>query len=189
MLTDAITNMDVQILNWIQENLRCSALDKILPFVTFLGSKGWLFIVMAVLFIGISRYRKWGVSLAVSLSLGLIFGNMVLKNVVARVRPYDFVGNIELLVAKLSDYSFPSGHTLAAVEFCTVVCMMPVRRIYKVLAVLLAVAMAFSRLYLYVHFPSDVLASVLLGSLFGVMGVRIVEMVTADNQPGNQTDD
>ncbi|MDE5864290.1 MAG: phosphatase PAP2 family protein [Lachnospiraceae bacterium] len=188
MLTDAITNMDIQILNWIQENLRCSALDIIVPFITFLGNKGWLFIVLAVILIGISRYRKWGASIAVSLSLGLIFGNMVLKNVVARVRPYDFVEGIELLIAKLSDYSFPSGHTLAAMEFCTVVCMMPVRRIYKVLAILLTMAMAFSRLYLYVHFPSDVLASVLLGGIFGVMGVRIVEMVTADNQSENRTD-
>ena len=188
MLTNVITNIDIQILNWIQDNLRCSALDKIVPFVTFLGNKGWLFIVMAVLLIGISRYRKWGVSIAVSLGLGFIFGNMVLKNMVARVRPYDFVGDIELLIAKLGDYSFPSGHTLAAVEFCTVVCMMPVKTIYKVLAILLTVAMAFSRLYLYVHFPSDVLASVLLGSIFGVMGVRIVEMVIADSQPGNQID-
>lgn len=186
MLTNAITDLDIWILNWIQENFRCDVLDRVVPAITFLGNKGWFFIAVAVILIAVPRYRKWGAAMAASLGLGFVFGNMVLKNTVARIRPYDYVGGIELLIAKLSDYSFPSGHTLAAVEFCIVVCMMPIGKGYKLLAVLLAVAMAFSRLYLYVHFPSDVLASVLLGSIFGMMGVRIVEMVTDDDQSGKQ---
>lgn len=177
MLTDAITKMDFTILNWIQEHVRCALLDKVFPVITFLGNKGWFFILVAIILVCIPKYRKWGAAMGTSLGLGFLFGNMLIKNIVARTRPYDLAENIEILVEHLSDYSFPSGHTLAAFEFFTVVCLMPVKKVYKVLAGILAFTMAFSRLYLYVHFPSDVLTGMLLGTLFGVMGVRIVTMV------------
>ncbi|MDE6434159.1 MAG: phosphatase PAP2 family protein [Lachnospiraceae bacterium] len=176
MLTNWITKIDFIILNWIGDNLSCEPLDKILLAVTFLGEKGWFFIVIAVVLLCMPKTRRWGASLAVSLSLGLVFCNMLIKNMVARVRPYDQVEHI-LLVDKLSDYSFPSGHTTAAFECFAVILMMPVKKIYKVMAGILAFLIAFSRLYLYVHFPSDVLAGMLIGFLFGVMGVRIVEMI------------
>lgn len=177
MLTDYITKIDFIILNWIQEHLRCDILDYIMPVFTSLGNKGIFFILMVIVFVFVPKYRKWGVSLACSLSLGFLFGNLLIKNVVARVRPYDQVENITLLIDKLSDYSFPSAHTMAAFEFFAVVCMMPVKKGYKIMAGIMAAAMAFSRLYLHVHFPSDVLGGMVLGTLFGVMGVRIVEML------------
>lgn len=177
MLTDAITKMDFTILNWIQEHVRCAVLDIVFPVITALGNKGWSFILVAIILVCIPKYRKWGAAMGTSLGLGFLFGNMLIKNIVARTRPYDFVENIEILVERLSDYSFPSGHTLAAFEFFTVVCLMPVKKVYKVLAGILAFTIAFSRLYLYVHFPSDVLTGMMLGTLFGVMGVRIVTMV------------
>ena len=180
MLTDAITKMDLNILNWIQENLKNDVLDKVLPIITFLGDHGWTFIVAAVILLAIPKTREWGVKLASSLLLGLIFGNMLLKNVVARIRPYDVTENITLLVDKLSDYSFPSGHTMAAFEFFTVVCLMPVKKVYKVLAGILAFTIAFSRLYLYVHYPTDVLGGMFFGTLFGIMGVRIVDMIVEE---------
>ena len=182
MLTNWITKVDFMILNWIQENLRCEFLDKLLPVITFLGNSGWFFVMIAVVFLAIPKTRRWGAWLGVSLSLGLIFCNMLIKNMVARTRPYNQVENITLLIDKLSDYSFPSGHTVVAFEFFTVVLCMPIKKIYKVLAGILAFTIAFSRLYLYVHFPSDVLAGMLLGSLFGVMGFRIVEMVAEERK-------
>lgn len=184
MLTDAIAKMDLAILNWIQEHLRCALLDRVLPFITSLGAKGWFFIVLAVVFLCVPKYRKWGACLVVSLGLGYLFGNVMIKNIVERVRPYDITeGMRELLLVKpLSDFSFPSGHTLAAFEFLAVICTMPVKRIYKVLSGILAFGIAFSRLYLYVHFPTDVLAGMLLGTLFGVMGVRIVDMIMEERK-------
>lgn len=180
MLTNWITKVDFMILDWIQTHLRCYLLDKIMPMITFLGNKGWFFILLAVIMILIPKTRRWGAWLASSLGLGFLFCNMLIKNMVERVRPYDRVENITLLVEKLSDYSFPSGHTVVAFEFLAVIVMMPVKKRYKVIAGVMAFMMAFSRLYLYVHFPSDVLAGMLLGSLFGVMGVRIVEMVSEE---------
>ena len=177
-MTDWIVEIDLRILNGIQNTLRCDVLDWFLPRFTSLGEKGWIYIVIALVLLAIPAYRKWGASLVTALLFGLLFGNMMLKNLVGRTRPYDLVGYYELLVDPLHDYSFPSGHTMAAFEFFVVVCMMPVKRRYKVIAGICAVVMAFSRLYLYVHFPSDVLAGALLGSLFGFLGVKLTQMVS-----------
>lgn len=182
MLSDWIAKMDLNLLNWIQENLKSEVLDTIFPAITFLGEKGWLYIVIAIALLAVPKTRMWGSKIATSLILGLVFGNMLLKNVVARIRPYDVVENITLLVDRQSDYSFPSGHTLAAFEFFTVICYMPVKKVYKVLAGIPAFAMAFSRLYLYVHYPTDVLGGMVLGTLFGIMGVRIVDMVSEERK-------
>lgn len=177
MLSDWITKIDLNILAWIQDNLRCDALDTILPVITFLGDKGWLFIVIAIILVLLPKTRLWGAKLSTSLILGLVFGNMLLKNVVARIRPYEVVENVTLLVDKLSDYSFPSGHTMASFEFFTVVCFMPIKKRYKVLAGILAFTIAFSRLYLHVHYPTDVLGGMFFGTIFGIMGIRIVDMI------------
>ncbi|MBO5089263.1 MAG: phosphatase PAP2 family protein [Lachnospiraceae bacterium] len=181
--------MDLNVLNWIQENLRSNVLDIVLPAVTFLGDKGWLFIVIAVLLVLLPKTRLWGAKLSTSLILGLVFGNMLLKNVVARIRPYDVVENVNLLVDKLSDYSFPSGHTMASFEFFTVVCFMPIKKIYKVLAGILAFTIAFSRLYLYVHYPTDVLGGMFFGTLFGIMGVRIVDMIYEERKAKREVEE
>lgn len=182
MITSWIKEMDFTILNWIHENLVCDFLDKLMPAVSFLGNAGWIFILFAVIMLCIPKTRKWGASLGTALIFGLVFGNMLIKNAVARTRPYDMVEGITLLVDKLKDYSFPSGHTMAAFEFFGVLCMMPIKKIYKVLAGIFAFLMAFSRLYLYVHFPSDVIAGMVLGFLFGIMAVRIVNMIDEEQK-------
>lgn len=182
MLTDFITKVDFMILDWIQEHLRCETLDLLMPVVTFLGNKGWFFVLMAVVLLCIPKYRKRGIMLGCSYGFGFIFGNMLIKNTVQRVRPYDQVEQFELLIEKLSDYSFPSGHTLIAFELFAVMCMLPVKKVYKGLTGIFALLMAFSRVYLYVHFPSDVVASMILGTIFGVMGVRIVKMIEEEQK-------
>lgn len=182
MLINEISKFEIMILEWIQNNLRCEWLDNVLIAITSLGNKGWFFIVIAVILAAIPKTRMWGVKIGTSLALGFVFGNLLLKNMAARVRPYDVTHNVTLLVDKLSDYSFPSGHTMVAFEFFTVVCFMSIRKRYKVLAGIFACLMAFSRLYLYVHFPTDVLGGMLFGTLFGIMGVRIVDMIQEERK-------
>lgn len=176
-MVDWISQVDFRILDGIQNTCRHDVLDWFLPKFTSLGEKGWIYIVTAIVLLLIPAYRKWGASLATALIFGLIFGNMMIKNLVGRTRPYDLVEYYNLLVKPLSDYSFPSGHTMAAFEFFAVVCMMPIKLRYKIMIGFCSVLMAFSRLYLYVHFPSDVLAGALLGSLFGFLAVRLVKAI------------
>ena len=176
-MTDWIIDLDFRILNGIQGYARCDFLDWFFPRFNSLGEKGWLYIVVVIVFLSMAKYRKWGVSLSFSLICGLVFGNVMIKNLVGRTRPYNLVEHFQLLVSPLSDYSFPSGHTMAAFEFFAVICMMPVARRYKVMVGIFSLLMAFSRLYLYVHFPSDVLAGAILGSLFGFCGVRLAQFV------------
>ncbi len=169
-----ITNLDVTVLDWIQNNLRCDFLDAVVPYITSLGDKGLFWILVAVVLLVFKKTRKTGLMVGVALLIGLILGNGLLKNVIARTRPYDMPGaEIDLLVSRLSDFSFPSGHTLASFEAAVVLLIRDKR--LGIPAMVLAVTIALTRLYLYVHFPTDVLAGAILGTLFAFLAVYIVD--------------
>ena len=157
---------DLPILDWIAENMYCDFLDFVMPLITVLGNAGIFWILLAVAFLCIPKYRKVGLSMGVALIMGLLICNITLKPLVARIRPYDyqleyFGKTIELLIATPHDFSFPSGHTLASFEAATVLCIH--NKKLGIPAMILACLIAFSRLYLYVHYPTDVLFSVFLG--------------------------
>lgn len=101
----------------------------------------------------------------VGLLVGLLVGNICLKNLVARARPCWIDPGVPLLIGNPADYSFPSGHTLSSVIAATI--LYDTDKRFGIPAIILAVLIAFSRLYLYVHFPTDVLAAALLGVLIG----------------------
>lgn len=170
-----MNEFELKILDFIREHLTCRFLDAVMPVVTRLADGGAIWIVVAILLLLFRRTRKTGASVAVALLIGLIVGNLILKNAFGRIRPYDLNTGIEILVARLSDYSFPSGHTLASFEAATVL-MLRDKRI-GIPALILAVLIAFSRLYLYVHYPSDVLAGILLGVLIGALACRLTDKV------------
>ena len=173
-MIDIINNFDFMVLDWIQAHLRCAFLDAVMPVVTYLGWKGAFFIACAVLMLFFSKWRKTGWSIGVALLLGLIVCNMIVKPLVARIRPYDLRA-VALLIAPETDFSFPSGHTIAAFEFATTFALC--KKKWAVPVYILAFVTAFSRLYLYMHYPTDVFVSIILGSLFGVLGVKIVDKI------------
>ena len=180
LLNSWAVSFDLPILDWIQANLANPLLDKAMPYITMLGDAGIFWIVVAALLAFTKKYRKIGFGMAFAMAMGLLVCNIILKPLVGRIRPYDFQEElgvtINLLIEKQHDFSFPSGHTIASFEACTV--MMLGSRKLGIPATLLAILIAFSRLYLYVHYPTDVIASVILGTLFGVLGYLLSHKLT-----------
>ena len=111
------------------------------------------------------KYRRQGAVLLLGLLCGLLVGNVCLKHLVARARPCWLDESVHLLIASPTDYSFPSGHTLSSTISATI--LTKADRRFGYAAIPLAVLLAFSRLYLFVHFPSDVLAGAVLGLVIG----------------------
>ncbi len=171
-------NFDLPILEWIAENLYCGFLDTVMPLITLLGDAGIFWIGLAVVLLCIPKYRKTGLSMGLALLMGLLVCNITLKPLVARIRPYDyqfthFGKTIALLIAAPHDYSFPSGHTLASFEAATA--LLIGSRKLGIPALILACLISFSRLYLYVHYPTDVLFSVVLGIGFAFLGTFLAD--------------
>ena len=180
MLNSVAVSFDLPILDWIQETMQCTFLDKTMPVVTLFGDGGVFWIGIAVLLLFFAKYRKTGFSMGMALVLGLVVCNITLKPLVARIRPYDFQlqefgREISLLISAQHDFSFPSGHTIASFEACTVLLLHDKRM--GIPATVLAILIAFSRLYLYVHYPTDVLVSLVLGIAFGLLGSFLVNLI------------
>ena len=156
-------NIDFKILNFIHEFFSCRFLDFFMPAVTALGDAGIIWIAVAVFFLCTKKHRRTGAMLAIGLTLGLILGSVVLKPLIARPRPFSYVEGISLLISPPKDFSFPSGHTLAS--FVSAVTLMLEHKKGAKVFLCLAILISFSRLYLYVHFPSDVICGAIFGTI------------------------
>ena len=166
-------NFDLPILDWIAANLWNPVLDVLMPLITLLGDAGIFWIAIAVVLLCTKKYRKIGLGMAIAMAIGLLVCNVTLKPLVMRPRPYDYQADvfqkiIPLLVEKQHDFSFPSGHTIASFEAATVIAIN--NKKWGIAALVLAALIAFSRMYLYLHYPTDVLASVVLGIAFAYLG-------------------
>ena len=158
-------NLDWSILHGIQTTLACPLLDFVMPRLTALGNSGAIWLVAAGGLLCTRKYRRQGVILLAGLAAGALVGNVFLKHLVARARPCWLDPGFSLLIPVPQDYSFPSGHTLSSFVGATI--LTRTDRRFGWAAIPLAVLIAFSRLYLYVHFPSDVLAGAVLGVCIG----------------------
>lgn len=166
-MIDRLLTLDGGILLWIQEHLRGAVQDAVLGFYTTLGNAGLLFIVLAVLLLCFRKTRKAGITALLAMAVGFVCTNLLLKNLVSRPRPWLDVAGLTALVVENDPNSFPSGHTTSAFAFAAALWRAAPRAWMKWAALAAAVLMAFSRLYVGVHYPSDVLAGVLVGSFAG----------------------
>ncbi len=164
-MAEYITQFDFSLLYWIQDTLKCAFMDFVMPKITFLGNAGLIWLLWAVIMLLIPKYRRSAVLLLAGLIAGVLMGNVVMKNLFARPRPCWLDTSVQLLVSVPHDFSFPSGHTLSSVIAAIV--LTSADRRFGVIAVPLAFLIAFSRLYLFVHFPTDVVISVILGIAIG----------------------
>ena len=175
--------IEFQILYTLQE-LRTPLVDGLMVFITSLGDHGWFWILMGVLLFSFPRTRILGGCMLISIAAGFLLGNVMLKNIAARQRPCWLDPSVELLVPVPKDFSFPSGHSL--VSFEGAVCIFLFNRKWGIPALMLAVLTAFSRLYLFVHFPTDVLAGIVMGTVIAWSVVRTAkrQMEKTDRMSG-----
>lgn len=161
------------ILDFIRNNLTSPFADGLMKGISFLGNAGAVWILTAVCLMLFKRTRRIGITTACALVLSLLICNLTLKPLIARMRPYELREGIELIISAPTDHSFPSGHSSAS--FAAAVAVFCGNRKWGAAALSLATLIAFSRLYLYVHFPTDVLCGALLGSLCGVLAYFIIK--------------
>lgn len=165
---------EFEILDFFQ-TLHNTILTWIMKVASSLGDAGFIWILLAVILLIIPRTRKVGAVVAGALILDVITCNLILKPMVARVRPYDVNTAIELLIRAPRDFSFPSGHTAAS--FATVAALwFAGEKKLGIPALILAIFIAVSRMYFYVHYPTDVLGGVLLGIACGYVANKMMEL-------------
>lgn len=160
--------------------LHCRFLDVIMLFFTYLGEVGIFWIATAIVFLCFKKTRKCGIYLAVALILDAVLVNLLLKNIVKRPRPFEYSEKLKdyilFLKYKLpNDYSFPSGHS--AVSFCAFAVIWYFLGKKSLPFAFTAVIIAFSRLYIGVHYPSDVILGAIIGFLIGVLSIILSNLV------------
>ena len=169
-----LNQIESEFLVFIQENLRFEWLNKVLIFITHFGDGGLFWILVAALLLIGKSTRRAGITSALSISLGALCTNVCLKNLVHRTRPYVVNDHLDILINFPHDYSFPSGHTCASFAVATVIfCMLPRR--YGVPAVIFASLIAISRLYVGVHYPTDILGGLIVGTGAAFIAIYIVK--------------
>lgn len=150
------------------QNLHCAWLDSIMIFFTSLGNNGIVWILIALLCICFKKSRRCGILMILTMLFCLAIGNGVIKNLVARPRPFQVLGDPSMLIIPPpAEFSFPSGHTMHG--FAAAVMILLHNRKAGIAAVLAAVVIAFSRMYLFVHFPTDILGGAVIGTLAALM--------------------
>lgn len=185
LLNQLAVSFDLPILDWIQAHLQCGFLDAVMPIVTLFGEGGIFWIAWAVLMLVFPKTRKTGIAMAIALIMGVLICNVTLKPLIGRPRPYDyqlehFGVTIKLLIDAQHDYSFPSGHTIASFEAAVALLLNDKRM--GIPAMVIAVLVTFSRLYLYVHYPTDVIFSIIAGTAFAFIGNALAGKI-ADRLP------
>lgn len=170
-----LQHLDFTILNAIHQHLTNPFLNAIMPIISTLGNNGYIWILAAIILLILKKYRSGGLMLLSALVIEVISCNVILKPLIHRIRPFDINTAITLLVSSPSDYSFPSGHTGAAFAAATVIYQ--INKKWGLASFVLALLIAFSRLYLYVHFPTDVAAGMILGILSGLCGIMLAKLI------------
>lgn len=162
-MPDYIQTLDEAVLFFIQEHLKSPVLDRSMVFITSLGNAGLIWIVISLLLLFMKRYQKCGLLVLCTFSLSRFIGDNLLKPLINRVRPCNKFPEIAVLIHAPNSPSFPSGHTMVGFACATVLYHYNQR--LGLCGFVIASLIAFSRMYLFVHYPTDILGGIILGIL------------------------
>lgn len=182
MLT-AIQNWDAGVLLWVQEYVRTPLGNLLMPLWSSLGNDGMLWIGLALVLLFFRKTRRAGVLALAGMLLNFLAVNVVIKHLVARPRPWLVVEGLETILFIDDPNSFPSGHTSAASAFAVAMCCELDPLWAKALAAAAAVLMAWSRIYVAIHFPTDVLAGAVIGAACGLLAVWLYRRFLRERFP------
>lgn len=168
---------EFQILDFLQ-TLHSPFLNHVMYLFTRLGDNGTLWIITMLILLSMKKTRKVGFVMMVALIIEYTLTDIVLKPLVGRIRPYDIKEPLEMILKRYHDFSFPSGHTGASFAAVTVFFLADRERRYLwKIAFVIGTLIAFSRIYFYVHFPTDVLGGICVGIIDGFVGYYMIQAI------------
>lgn len=170
---------EFEFLDFLQ-TMHTPLITKIMKAASKLGDAGFIWILLAAVLLMIPKTRKVGILVSVALLLDVLTCNVILKPLIARTRPYDVNKAVELLIRAPRDYSFPSGHTAASFAAAAALWFADKKKL-AIPALVLAVLIAFSRMYFYVHYPTDVLGGAILGMVCGWLSYKLLSQKMKEN--------
>ncbi|HOA33950.1 MAG TPA: phosphatase PAP2 family protein [Clostridiales bacterium] len=177
---EAIYNFDHAVFQFVQKYIwNESILHPIMKVITTLGDGGTIWIIIALILLFTKKYRKYGFMMAAGLIITLVVNDNILKPLIARPRPFDFEGWTDFIYPEIikrpDGFSFPSGHTTSS--FLSTVPLLKANKKFGIPALVLAALIAFSRVYVFVHYPTDILGGIVMGFIYGLLGCLIVDQI------------
>lgn len=168
-----IEQMEKAMLIFIQENLRGSFLDGVMIVSSWIGDYAIIWIALGAFLIIFRKTRKGGFDMLISMAVAAVISNLILKNILARPRPFLAIDELTLIISPLNSFSFPSGHACSSFAAATALAL--TFRGKGALAFIPAAMISFSRIYVGIHYPSDVLCGALIGVLVAWCIYRLTE--------------
>lgn len=180
---EIITPTDTAILDFIQQYIRCEFLDAIMAFFSYIGEGGAVWFSAAIAFLFSRKTRSMGVMMMCAIALGFVSGEIVMKNIIGRPRPFVANPDVALNILPPSGYSCPSGHSCSSLAAATVILIKDKR--FGIIAMCIALIIVFSRLYNYVHYPTDVILGMIGGAISAFIIIFIFNKTGLDNRLSN----
>ena len=182
---DSLLGFDLAVFEWVQ-GIQSHLLTAIMTTVTTLGDEGIIFIVLGLVLFCTKKYRKAGLSILIALVVMLVLNNLVLKELIARPRPFNLDPEAYAWwhevykypyfnIHQPSSYSFPSGHTSSA--FAAAIALLCHDRKLGIPTTIFAAIMGFSRIYVEVHYCTDVIGGAIVGIIYALIGVLIAKFL------------